>query len=53
MSETPWPKNDGYVAEIAASGDAVCAVAWCHGESPQQLLDRRRQLRNRSEAEEL
>src|SRR5665811_1576264 len=33
------------VAEIAASGDSVCAVARRHGLSPQQLFGWRRQLR--------
>ena len=45
------------VAEIAASGDSVCAVARRHGLSPQQLFGWRRQLREsaarHSEAEEL
>jgi transposase len=45
------------VAEIAASGDAVRAVARRHGSSPQQLFGWRRQLREvparRSEAEEV
>ena len=42
------------VAEIAASGDSVCAVARRHGLSPQQLFGWRRQLRSEtgdSEAE--
>jgi transposase len=38
------------VAEIATSGDSVCAVARRHGLSPQQLFGWRRQLRE-SEAE--
>ena len=38
------------VAEIATSGDSVCAVARRHGLSPQQLFSWRRQLRD-SEAE--
>jgi transposase len=42
------------VAEIATSGDSVCAVARRHGLSPQQLFGWRRQLREseagRSEA---
>jgi transposase len=38
------------VAEIATSGDSVCAVARRHGLSPQQLFGWRRQLRA-SEAE--
>ncbi|WP_454002347.1 IS66-like element accessory protein TnpA [Afipia felis] len=38
------------VAEIATSGDSVCAVARRHGLSPQQLFGWRRQLRD-SEAE--
>jgi transposase len=38
------------VAEIATSGDTVCAVARRHGLSPQQLFGWRRQLRD-SEAE--
>lgn len=33
------------VAEIATSGDSVCAVARPHGLSPQQLFGWRRQLR--------
>jgi transposase len=33
------------VAEIATSGDSVCAVARRHGLSPQQLFGWRRQLR--------
>jgi transposase-like protein len=33
------------VAEIARSGDSVCAVARRHGLSPQQLFGWRRQLR--------
>jgi transposase len=45
------------VAEIAPSGDSVCAVARRHGLSPQQLFGWRRQLREsevgRSEADEL
>jgi transposase len=45
------------VAEIATSGDSVCAVARRHGLSPQQLFGWRRQLREsetgRSEADEL
>jgi transposase len=45
------------VAEIATSGDPVCAVARRHGLSPQQLFGRRRQLREseagRSEADGL
>jgi transposase len=43
------------VAEIAASGASVCAVARRHGLSPQQLFGWRRQLREAaaSEAEEL
>jgi transposase len=53
--------NDGdkarIVAEIAASGDSVCAVARRHGLSPQQLFGWRRQLREsaarHSETEEL
>jgi transposase len=32
------------VAEIATSGDSVCAVARRHGLSPQQLFGWRRQL---------
>jgi transposase len=39
------------VAEIATSGDSVCAVARRHGLSPQQLFGWRRQLRE-SEAED-
>ncbi|MGD9838301.1 MAG: transposase [Afipia sp.] len=35
---------------MATSGDSVCAVARCHGLSPQQLFGWRRQLRD-SEAE--
>lgn len=38
------------VAEIATSGDSVCAVARRHGLSPQQLFGWRRRLRD-SEAE--
>lgn len=34
------------VAEIATSGDTVCAVARRHGLSPQQLFGWRRQLRD-------
>ncbi len=34
------------VAEIATSGDSVCAVARRHGLSPQQLFGWRRQLRD-------
>ena len=34
------------VAEIATSGDSVCAVARRHGLSPQQLFSWRRQLRD-------
>ena len=45
------------VAETAASGESVCAVARRHGLSPQQLFGWRRQLREaaarHSEAEEL
>src|SRR3974390_307295 len=45
------------VAEIATSGDSVCAVARRHGLSPQQLFGWRRQLRESeaggSDAEEL
>ena len=43
------------VAEIATSGDSVCAVARRHGLSPQQLFGWRRQLREAgsSEADEL
>jgi transposase len=45
------------VAEIATSGDSVCAVARRHGLSPQQLFGWRRQLRapetGRSEADGL
>src|SRR5882724_12113512 len=45
------------VAEIAASGDSVCAVARRHGLSPQQLFGWRRRLREAaagySEAEDL
>jgi len=33
------------IAEIATSGDSVCAVARRHGLSPQQLFGWRRQLR--------
>src|SRR6267142_11453 len=40
------------VAEIATSGDSVCAVARRHGLSPQQLFGWRRQLRD-SEADGL
>jgi len=54
-----WSKADKarIVAEIAASGDSVCAVARRHGLSPQQLFGWRRRLREAaagySEAEEL
>jgi transposase len=54
-----WSKADKarIVAEIAASGASVCAVARRHGLSPQQLFGWRRQLREAaagySEAEEL
>jgi transposase len=45
------------VAEIATSGDSVCAVARRHGLSPQQLFGWRRQFREseagRSEADGL
>src|SRR5882724_10332033 len=45
------------VAEIASSGDSVCAVARRHGLSPQQLFGWRRRLREAaagySEAEDL
>jgi transposase len=45
------------VAEIATSGDSVCAVAQHHGLSPQQLFGWQRQLRDseagRSEADGL
>ena len=45
------------VAEIATSGDSVCAVARRHGLSPQQLFGWRRELREaaakHSEAQEL
>ena len=42
-----WPDEDKarIVAEIATSGDSVCAVARRHGLSPQQLFGWRRQLR--------
>lgn len=42
-----WSRDDKVriVAEIAASGDSVCAVARRHGLSPQQLFGWRRQLR--------
>ena len=42
-----WSNEDKarIVAEIAASGDLVCAVARRHGLSPQQLFGWRRQLR--------
>lgn len=47
-----WRNEDKarIVAEIATSGDSVCAVARRHGLSPQQLFGWRRQLRD-SEAE--
>jgi transposase len=54
-----WSKADKarIVAEIAASGDSVCAVARRHGLSPQQLFGWRRRLKDAaagcSEAEEL
>ena len=38
------------VAEIASSGDSVCAVARRHGLSPQQLFGWRRRLRDAEEA---
>jgi transposase len=42
-----WRDDDKarIVAEIATSGDSVCAVARRHGLSPQQLFGWRRQLR--------
>jgi transposase len=42
-----WSAEDKarIVAEIATSGDSVCAVARRHGLSPQQLFGWRRQLR--------
>lgn len=42
-----WSAEDKarIVAEIAASGDSVCAVARRHGLSPQQLFGWRRQVR--------
>jgi transposase len=42
-----WRNEDKarIVAEIATSGDSVCAVARRHGLSPQQLFGWRRQLR--------
>ena len=42
-----WREEDKarIVAEIATSGDSVCAVARRHGLSPQQLFGWRRQLR--------
>ena len=48
-----WRDDDKarIVAEIATSGDSVCAVARRHGLSPQQLFGWRRQLRE-SEAED-
>jgi transposase len=39
------------VAEIATSGDSVCAVARRHGLSPQQLFGWRRQLRGAGSSE--
>ena len=54
-----WRNEDKarIVAEIATSGDSVCAVARRHGLSPQQLFGWRRQLREseagRSEADGL
>jgi transposase len=39
------------VAEIATSGDSVCAVARRHGLSPQQLFGWRRQLREAGSSE--
>jgi transposase len=39
------------VAEIATSGDSVCAVARRHGLSPQQLFGWRRQLRGAGDSE--
>ena len=39
------------VAEIATSGDSVCAVARRHGLSPQQLFGWRRQLREARSSE--
>ena len=38
------------VAEIASSGDSVCAVARRHGLSPQQLFGWRRRLRDAAAA---
>jgi transposase len=54
-----WSKADKarIVAEIAASGDSVCAVARRYGLAPQQLFGWRRRLREaaggHSETEEL
>lgn len=54
-----WHNEDKarIVAEIATSGDSVCAVARRHGLSPQQLFGWRRELREaaakHSEAQEL
>ena len=47
-----WSDEDKarIVAEIATSGESVCAVARRHGLSPQQLFGWRRQLRD-AEAE--
>lgn len=44
-----WSNEDKalIVAEIAASGDAVCQVALRHGSSPQQFFGWRRQLREK------
>ena len=44
-----WSNEDKalIVAEIAASGDAVCEVARRHGSSPQQFFGWRRQLREK------
>ncbi|MGY4508978.1 transposase [Bradyrhizobium sp. USDA 3650] len=54
-----WHNEDKarIVAEIATSGDSVCAVARRHGLSPQQLFGWRRELREaaakHSKAQEL
>ena len=49
-----WSAEDKarIVAESLASGDSVCAVARCHGLSPQQLFGWRRQVRQAAESAE-
>lgn len=46
-----WRDKARIVAEIATSGDSVCAVARRHGLSPQQLFGWRRQLREARSSE--